>query len=308
MKYFIGIDIGGTTIKGGVVSEDNHIISKKIIDTKAFCGYEVICDDICDMINELTTEANVKIEDISRIGMGSPGAIDVTNGVVLTAANLGFKNAPIAEYIKNKTGVDVFLGNDANCAALGEFVLTETTAKSMAMITIGTGFGFGLIVNGQPYVGETYGGGEYGHTSLIFEGKPCTCGQNGCVEAYASFTAFMNQIDDYIKENPDSELASMENLDGKKMFELAKSDFEPAKKLVDRFITYISQAVVNIVNTFDTKIIVIGGGISKSSEYFLPKVYSYVEKNRFCKEVAMPEICVASKGNDIAIIGAANLC
>lgn len=308
MKYLVGIDIGGMTIKGGIVTTDNQIVAKSVIDTRTALGEDVICQDICDLIHGLIDMAGIEKNDILSVGVGSPGAIDTNKGLVLIAVNLKFNNVYLAQKIEDLVGIKTVVGNDANCAALGEYILRDTTAKSMAMITIGTGFGFGLVLDNKVYCGETYGGGEMGHSTLVFEGEECSCGEKGCVEAYASFTALHNQIDRFIAQNPQSFLANYpKKVEGKELFELAISGNKEAQILVDRFLVYIGQTVVNIINIFDTGLIIIGGGISKSSDYFLPKIIEYVDKTRFCKISKLPEISVATNGNDVAIVGAANL-
>lgn len=312
MKYFAGVDLGGTNIKGGLVNSDNKILYTKSIKTMPERGFEAVAEGIASLVTDMAQEYGIKMQDIEYIGIGSPGAIDSKRGVVYFAGNLGWENAHLGEYIERKLNKEVYVGNDANCAALGEYLTgSQMKCESMAMLTIGTGVGFGLILNNKVYSGATYGGGEFGHTTLILDGESCTCGKKGCIEAYASFTALLRDTGRFIEKNPQSLLAKMEHekgeLEGKDIFEAAINGNQDAINITDRFLEYIGAGVVNLINILDPAVIVIGGGISKSEAYFLPKIKKYVADNAFCKQVPMPEIKVASSGNDVGIIGAARL-
>lgn len=309
MRYFAGIDLGGTNIKGGIVNSNNEILCTRSLKTKPERGFEAVADDISMLIETMVNEADVQIE---YVGIGSPGAVDSNKGIVYFAGNLNWENVPLAEYVSKKLNKKVYLANDANCAALGEYLSWNSKEfNSMAMVTIGTGVGFGFIFEGKLYHGSTYGGCEFGHTTLIMDGEKCTCGKKGCIEAYASFTALIRDAGKYAEENPDSSLAKLKsekgNLGGRLLFEEAVNSNIEAIKIVDRFLEYIGAGLVNIVNILDPEVIVIGGGISNSSDYFLPKIKQYVAENAFCKQVKPPEIRVATSGNDVGIIGSARL-
>lgn len=309
MRYFAGIDLGGTNIKGGIVSDNNEILCTKSLKTKPERGFEAVAQDIVELVKALELEAEVEIE---YVGIGSPGAVDSNKGIVYFAGNLGWENVPLSEYVSQKLNKKVYLANDANCAALGEYLsINPKDFKSMAMVTIGTGVGFGFIFEGKLYHGATYGGCEFGHTTLILDGEQCTCGKKGCIEAYASFTALIRDASKYIEAHPGGKLAKLkkenENIGGRLLFEEAVSGNEEAAEIVERFLEYIGAGIVNIVNILDPEVVVIGGGISKSSDYFIPKISRYVAENAFCKQVKPPEIKVASSGNDVGIIGAARL-
>lgn len=312
MKYFAGIDLGGTSIKGGIVNSDNEIVYTKSIRTMPERGFESVAEDIANLVIDMTNESEIKMKNIEYVGIGSPGAIDSKRGVVYFAGNLGWENAPLGEYIHRKLDKKVYVGNDANCAALGEYLTgSQKCYESMAMLTIGTGVGFGLILGNRVYSGATYGGAEFGHTTLVLNGEKCTCGKKGCIEAYASFTALVRDTERFINQNPQSKLAKLKlekgEIEGKDIFEAAINGDEASVRIIDRFLEYIGAGVVNIINILDPAVIVIGGGISKSSEYFLPKIRKYVADNAFCKQVAPAEIRVATPGNDAGIIGSARL-
>ena len=312
MKYFAGIDLGGTTIKGGIVDAENRIICSKSIRTLPERGFEAVAEDIAVLFEELVKSSGLEMASIEYLGAGSPGAVDVKTGKVFFSGNLGWENAELGKYLKNRLGKDVYVGNDASCAALGEFVcLEDKSIDSMAMMTVGTGVGFGLILGGHMYSGATYGGGEFGHTTLVFAGEQCTCGKKGCIEAYASFTALIRDAFKLAEDNPDGRIAEIIKrdgmIDGKSIFEAAIAGYPDARKLTETFIEYIGAGVVNIINILDPQMIVIGGGISRSSDYFLPKLIEYARENAFCRQVKLCDIRVASKGNDAGIIGAARL-
>lgn len=312
MKYYIGIDLGGTTIKGGLLDSDNNIIYSKSIDTEVKRGFEAVAQDMATLVEEILSENSLGMNDIEYVGVGSPGAVDIRTGKIFFAGNLEWENVELGEYLKKKLGKDVYVGNDGSCAALGEFLcLEDKSIESMAMITIGTGVGFGFIFESRMYNGATYGGGEFGHTTLIFGGESCTCGQKGCIEAYASFRALIRDAQKFATDNPKSRIAEIISkkgtINGKDIFEAAKEGYGDAQKLTDRFIEYIGAGVVNIINILDPQVVVIGGGISKSSDYFLPKLMKYTADNVFCKQAKLSEIRVASRGNEAGIIGAARL-
>lgn len=313
MKYYAGIDLGGTNIAGAIVDENNKILVSKSVKTKSERGFVPIADDIASLILQMVKEANLSLEEIQSVGVGSPGAINMETGIVYFAGNLKWENANLGEYLTNKLNKKVYVANDANCAALGEFLAMEEgkNYKSMAMITIGTGVGFGLILDNKVYSGATYGGTEYGHAMLVMDGEDCTCGRKGCIEAYASFSALLRDANRFVDANPQSYLAEIRNangeLTGKDLFDSAIKGEEDAVKIIDRFLEYIGTAIVSLTNLLDPEVIIIGGGISPAKDYFLPKLKSYVDNNRFCKQVASPEILVATLGNDAGIIGAARL-
>jgi len=312
MKYFAGIDLGGTTIKGGIVDNENRLVYSKSIDTVVERGFEAVAEDIAKLVEELLIINNLEMDDIEYVGVGSPGAVDTKSGKIYFSGNLGWENVELGEYLKKRLKKEMYVGNDGSCAALGEFLcLEDKNVDSMAMITIGTGVGFGFIFNGHMYDGATYGGGEFGHTTLVFGGEQCTCGQKGCIEAYASFTALIRDATKFATDNPKSCIAEIISrngkINGKDIFEAAKKGYPDAQMLTERFIEYIGAGIVNIINMLDPQVIIIGGGISKSSDYFLPKVIKYASENVFCRQAKLSEIRVAARGNEAGIIGAARL-
>lgn len=306
MKYYAGIDLGGTNIAGAIIDENNKFICHKSVKTLSERGFDAVVGDIVALVGDMVESCG--IDGVQSIGIGSPGA--VKDGRVLFSGNLKWRNAPLADKVKELTGKDTYLANDANCAALGEYIANKTD-KSMALITIGTGVGFGFIKDNKIFAGDTYGGAELGHQIFKFSGESCTCGKNGCIEAYASFSALLRDANRYTEQNKKSYLASIKKqvgtLDGKMIFEAAIAGDTGAITLTKQFIEYIALAITGIIDVLDPALVVIGGGICKSEGYFMPILKEYVEKNVFCIDAGVAEIKVATLGNFAGILGAAKL-
>lgn len=306
MKYYAGIDLGGTNIAGAIIDQNNKFICHKSVKTLSERGFDAIVNDIANLVRDMILESG--IDEVQSIGIGSPGA--VKDGRVLFSGNLKWRNAPLVHKIKELTGKNTYLANDANCAALGEYIANKND-KSMALITIGTGVGFGFIKDNKIFAGDTYGGAELGHQMFKFGGESCTCGKNGCIEAYASFSALLRDANRYIENNKKSYLASIKKqagmLDGKMIFSAAIAGDTGAIEITKQFIEYIALTIVGIIDVLDPSLVVIGGGICKSEDYFLPILKEYVEKNVFCTDAGIAQIKVATLGNFAGILGAAKL-
>lgn len=306
MKYYAGIDLGGTNIAGAIIDENNKFICHKSVKTLSERGFDAIVNDIATLVSNMIIESG--IADVESIGIGSPGA--VKDGSVLFSGNLKWRNAPLADMVQELTGKQTYLANDANCAALGEYIANKTD-KSVALITIGTGVGFGFIKDNKIFAGDTYGGAELGHQMFKFGGERCTCGKNGCIEAYASFSALLRDANRYVEKNKKSYLASIKKqagiLDGEMIFAAAIAGDIGAKDLTNQFIEYIALAITSIIDVLDPALVIIGGGICKSEHYFMPILKEYVAKNVFCTDAGIAQIKVATLGNFAGILGAAKL-
>ena len=230
-------------------------------------------------------------------------------GVVERAYNLGWDHVPVCRMLEERFHVPCRLSNDANCAALAEQVAGAAVGHdNVVLITLGTGVGGGIIIGGKIYDGMRGAGAELGHTLLVLDGEPCTCGRRGCWEAYSSATALIRQARQAAAEHPESLLAGAEEITGKTVFDAADRGDETANAVVDRFCDYLGAGVTNIVNALAPEVILIGGGISRQGERLLAPVRRYVEKNCFGgPEGAIPIIAAARLGNDAGIIGAAAL-
>lgn len=294
----LGIDIGGTNVKFGVV-DGLDIIFKSDIPTGAKReDTEIVADIIAECKKILS-----KYDKIDKIGIGSPGIIDSENGVATRATNINFKNTPICKMITDATGIPARIGNDANCAVLGElYAGYGREYKNVVLVTLGTGVGGGIIIDGKPYFGTRGDAGEIGHMIINCDDILCGCGQTGCYEAYASVSALIRQTQDAIEKHPESELAkkaeSVGKVSGRTAFDAMREGCPVATSLVDRYLNYITVGLKSIYHIFRPDVIVIGGAISNEGEYLtVPLNEKMGEKSVI--------IATSKLKNDIGIIGAA---
>ena len=305
----IGIDLGGTNIAVGAVNERHEIIARCSVPTGAERPAQAVIADMCAAVEEALRRAGLTAADCASIGIGSPGTCDPETGVVARAYNLGWKDVPVCRMLTEHFGLPAHLGNDANCAALAEVVAGAAAGRrDVVLITLGTGVGGGIIIGGKIYAGMRGAGAELGHTVLVLDGEPCTCGRRGCWEAYSSATALIRQACQAAARHPDSLLARLADVNGKTVFDAADRGDETARAVVDRYCDYLGAGLVNIVNALAPEVILIGGGISRQGERLLAPVRRYVERNCFGgKDGAVPVIAPAKLGNEAGIIGAAAL-
>lgn len=312
--YNLGIDLGGTNIKAGLVDENNEVKFKSSVPTGVADGNEAVVENIVKACAIVLHEAGITLADVSNIGIGTPGAVNSDTGVVERAENMKFENFPLAAKLEEKINRKVYIENDANAAALGEYVAGAAMgAKDAVCVTLGTGVGGGIIVDGKLYSGANYAGGELGHSVIAFDGVPCNCGRKGCWERYASVTALIAQTKEAMKANIGSALWTIagndiESVNGKTAFDAMRANDEVGKVVVDRFIRYIACGVTNMVNIFQPDVICIGGAISKEGDYILKALNEIVEEERFTKvSDKQTKVVMATLENDAGIIGAANL-
>ena len=309
-EYYVGIDLGGTNIAAAVVDEAGIIYGRSTKKTNAPRPYEEIFADMAECAREAAKESGISFEDVISVGIGCPGSIDNETGNIEFANNLDFYDVPIVSHMKNLLGKEIYVENDANAAAWGEYLAgSGSGTKSMIMITLGTGVGGGIIDNGHLLTGAYGKGAEIGHMVIHLNGEKCTCGRKGCFEAYASATALINQTKRAMKENPDSEMwkkvKTLSKVDGKTAF---TTKDRIAKEIIKNYLNYLSEGIVNVVNVFQPEVICIGGGVSNAGEKILNPIkkaiknYSYA---RFGKK--QTEVQIAQLGNDSGIIGAALL-
>ena len=307
--YRIGIDLGGTNIAVGVVDDRHQIVAEASLPAGAHRPAEQVVADMCRAAELALDKAGLTAGDCVSIGVGAPGTCDPARGVVVCAYNLNWFDVPVCAMLTKHFGLPARLSNDANCAALAEVVAgAAVDCRSMVLVTLGTGVGGGVIVDGKIVSGLGGAGGEVGHSILVLDGEPCTCGRRGCWEAYSSATALIRQARQAAAEHPESLLAGAEEITGKTVFDAADRGDETANAVVDRFCDYLGAGVTNIVNALAPEVILIGGGISRQGERLLAPVRRYVERNCFGgPEGAIPIFAVARLGNDAGIIGAAAL-
>ena len=313
MKYTVGIDIGGTDIKIGIVDKHHNIVSKGVYPTQAEKGAEGVIQNIISAIDMIFEKSGIDKKDCTHIGIGCPGTIDAQNGVVIYSNNLEWENIHLKEKINQATGLDVYISNDANCAALGEVKAGfGGKYKNAVVITLGTGVGGGIVIDGKLFEGGI-GGAEIGHTLIEKDGVLCTCGRKGCLEAYASATALIRQAKEAANSNQDSQLYKMcngdiENMNGKIPFDAAKAGDKTAIDVIDKYTDYLAEGIVNMTNIFRPEAIILSGGISKQGEYLTHILRSKVMPNLFGGTSSyLPEIECAVLANDAGIAGAASL-
>lgn len=312
MKYTIGIDLGGTNIAAGLVDGDSRLIVKASVPTRASRPWREIAADMAALAERLAKEAGLPFSAVCSIGVGSPGTPDTKRGIILFSGNLGWDRVPVAQELSRLTGKPVLLANDANCAALAEGKAGAGKGlSSLVLVTFGTGIGAGILLDGRVYEGFNFGAGEFGHMVIRSGGEACTCGRKGCWEAYASMTALCRQAGRAALKNPSSALSRLESsgegLNGRNVFEAAKAGDETARAVVGRFLQYVSEGVVNVVNILQPQAVLIGGALSKEGDYVLAPLRRYARLNAFCRNNTLPRIGCASLGNDAGILGAALL-
>lgn len=312
--YYVGIDLGGTKIAAGLVDEKGRLIHKDSIPTGKHRPYQEIVKDMAMLVREIIKDADIDISSVKSVGIGSPGTADDKNGILVYANNLtNFVNVPLRSEMQKYIDLPIILDNDANCAALAESVAgAAKDVKNSVTITLGTGVGSGVVIDGKVYSGFNYSAAEMGHMVIELEGEPCTCGRKGCWEAYASATGLIEHTIRAAKENPDSLINKLVNgdislIDAKTAFDAAKQGDKTGQAVVDKYIYYLAEGLINVINIFAPEILVIGGGISKEGEYLLKPLREIVYKYVYFKEEPQTEIKAAQMGNDAGIIGAAML-
>ena len=314
--YRLGIDLGGTNIVAGVVDKNHKIVARASCKTAVPRPESEICDSMAEVAKKAIEKAKITIDDIHSIGIGVPGAVNPKTGVIEYSANLFFHNWEVVKMMEERLGKKVLIENDANAAALGEYLAGSAKgAKNAVAITLGTGVGGGIIVDGKIYSGSNFAGAELGHMVIVKDGKECACGRHGCWETYASATGLINLTKQKILSEK-LEFSYMLKLcdgdinkvSGKTSFD-AMSDGDPtAKAVVEEYISYLSCGLVNIINIFQPDVLCIGGGISAQGENLLGPVRQYVERERYTKHNdKQTVICACTLGNDAGIIGAAYL-
>ena len=307
--YRIGIDLGGTNIAAGVVDEAHHILGKAQTPTHAKSGPQAVLAGIVLCVHQALDAAGVGLGDCAGAGLGAPGTCDTAWGVVHNAHNLGWDSVPVTDPLRQALGLPVFLGNDADCAALAEAVVGAARGcYSALMITLGTGVGGGFIAGGRIESGYRGLGGEFGHICIAMGGEECTCGQRGCWEAYASATALVRQARAAAAANPDSALSRADELTGLSIYAAATAGDEIARQVTERYAEYVGVGLVNYINVLFPKVVLLGGGVSGAKDALLTPVRRYVEEHAFFSDLKLlPEIRIAALGGDAGIIGAAAL-
>ncbi len=313
--YTIGIDLGGTNIAAGLVDESYNIIRKTSVPTNAKRPADEIVKDMAAVCHRLCKEEGIDVADIKNVGIASPGTIDRNAGMVKYTNNLPFKGFPIAAKLKEYFPVkSVSVANDADAAAYGEMVAGAGKGhKDFIMITLGTGVGGGIIINGQLYNGFNSAGGELGHTVIAYGGAQCSCGRRGCWEAYSSATALIRMTKEKMDECKDSKMweyvgGDISKVNGRTAFDCMRAGDEAAKQVVDTYISYLATGTANMINIFQPSVLAFGGGVANEKDNLIKPLQALVQGSTYGTDPAsMTQIRCATLGNDAGIIGAAAL-
>ena len=315
--YSFGIDLGGTNIAIGVVdTETGAIVKKGSVPTLANRHADEIMKDMASLCKKLAEEMGLSISDFAYAGIAAPGTIDNETGTVIYSNNIRMDNYPIAAKLMEYSGVKkVYCENDATAAAYGEAAYGASKgSKNSVMITLGTGLGGGVIVDGKLVTGSNAAGSELGHTVISVGGLPCTCGRRGCWEAYSSATGLINMTKRKLEKatKNDTVMVEMVEKDGKvsgrTAFNAMKMGDKMGKEVVDEYLLYLAEGITNMVNIFQPEVVVIGGGVCNEKEHLVEPLKAMVAEGDYYKgEGIHAQIKVAELGNDAGIIGAAML-
>ena len=309
----IGIDVGGTNIEVGLIDEKGNIIGELISHTKSEKSFEEIDENLILLTEQLIKEQRINIRDIMSIGIGLPGVTDSERGVFVTAPNLKVDGFPIKDVFEKKFGIPVFIDNDANCAALAEAVLGSMKDFDYSVtITLGTGIGSGIIMNKRIFQWPHDFAGEIGHMVIQLDGELCGCGRKGCWEQYASSSALRRMAVKELEKNSDSLIIKMvdgnlEKISTRIVFEADKRGDRIAREVIDIYIKYLGEGLVNVINILAPQAIAIGGGISRQGDRIIKPVKEMVNSKIFARSMIIPEILPAEFARQAGIIGASML-
>lgn len=307
-KYVIGIDLGGTKINTVVSDIEGNIKAQVVIPTMADQGKEVVLDRIISTVNAVLNDSNISLDDIEAIGIGSPGPLNAKEGVIITTPNLPFKNFNLVQPLKDKFNIPVYLDNDANVAAIGEFMFgAGKGTENMVYMTVSTGVGGGAVLNGKIYRGSTSNALEIGHTTVKPDGPMCNCGNRGCLEAISSGTSIAKRGKEACATNVVTSLKQYENLTSYEVFVEAGKGDEVAKEIIEEAMTYLGIGVANAITIFDPEVVIIGGGVSKAGDVVFDTIKKVVDRRCFKIMADNCKVLPAGLGADAGVIGAVGL-
>jgi len=310
-KYYVGIDLGGTFIKGGIVDDLGNIVVQDKTPTESAGGADKVAENIAALAKKLMAAVGLSIGDVEGIGMGVPGMIDSKAGTVIYSNNLAWEDFAIGQRVQELTGLPVKIANDANVAALGEVKFGVAKAYEHAiLLTLGTGVGGGIVVDGKLVEGNRSAGAELGHSVIVMGGEQCTCGRKGCLEAYASATALIRDTKRAMLLHPESkmwEIGSLDEVTGKTAFDYAESD-SFAKEVVDGYIRGLACGIVNFANIFRPEVVILGGGVCAQGDNLVKPLQAILDKELFAGAMGpQVKVLIAELGNSAGILGAAAL-
>ena len=310
---YVGIDVGGTGLKAGVVDENGKILSKVSCPTLVERGAEPVINDMAHLALKAIEESGYSLDEVKAVGIGIPGIQDPRTGRVPFCTNLGWHDVPLVELMQKVIDKPIFVGNDATVAGLAEAVSgVSAGVKNSVFVTLGTGVGGGIVVDGKVFSGSNGVGSEIGHMITVAGGELCTCGNRGCWERYASATAIIRMGVESAKKNPDGALAKavngkLDDITAKHVIDLAKEGDPDCAEIFDTYVYHLCVGLVSIINFFDPEVIALGGGVSAAGEFLLNAVRKKMPELVFYKTMPYARIELATLGNDAGIIGAAML-
>ena len=312
--YRIGVDMGGTNLAAGIVSEDGTIAAQSSVPTGE-PNAEKIAKKTAGLIHDLMAEANISESEIEIIGVGVPGTANQKTGAIEYANNLGMEDVEFLELLRPYfPNTPLGIENDANAAAYAEYKFgAGQGGGSMVLITLGTGIGAGIIINGVLFEGINYASGELGHMTIRYDGLECNCGRRGCFERYASASALVEQAQAAMESCKDSLLwelcdGDISTMNGKLFFDAVRREDETALGVLRRYTEYLSEGILDIVNLLQPELVCIGGGISREGELLISPVREHLARLNYARTSQyQTQIKAAVLGNDAGIIGAAFL-
>lgn len=307
----IGVDIGGTSVKAGILDENNVIIARAVVPTLREHGFEGMIDDIASAATLAADRIGIPMTEFPCIGFGCPGMIDTKSGIVIHSGNLGWTNRPARDALQAHFPIPVYLGNDANCAVAGEMVNGAAKGyQNVLMLTLGTGVGGGVMLDGKIVTGGRGLGTELGHMKLTYDGEPCTCGMTGCLEAYASVTALIRDAERAMIANPDSLLNTYRKeqgpINGKAICDCADCGDAAAIQVLTQYEEWLAAGTGSLISIFRPDVVLFGGGLSAQGDKLLIPVRTKAKNHTFAGHILdLPPFKEALLGNDAGIIGAA---
>ncbi len=312
MKY-IGVDLGGTHMAAGVVGEDGVIYSKAETSTLPGRPFESIIADMGSVADKALKKSGFSLDDISCVGVGIPGIADNEKGNVIFCTNLFWEDEPLRKELQKYINKPVWIENDATVAGFAENAIgVSRGCKSSVFLTIGTGLGSGIVIDGKPWTGAHGVASELGHLTMAIDGEPCTCGKDGCLERYCSATALVRMAKEICISHPDCDISKRVNgqldaLNAKIIIDSAKDGDSLSLMLFNRYTRYLALALNTIVSFLDPEMIVLGGGVSHAGEFLLNSIMEKIPNYLMFKSMPFAEVRLATLGNDAGIIGSAFL-
>lgn len=310
MKYSVAIDLGGTNIGAGIVCENGELIYKTSVSNENQGNMDALFSQIGEVSLQCIRESEIDKSQISFIGIGAPGICESPKGPVIFAPNIHWTYADIVPAVENITNIPVLVGNDADCAAVGEYKLgCGKDYSNFIMLTLGTGIGGAYMVNGKLFPFGKYGG-EFGHIPLIYDGVPCNCGKNGCFEVYGSAIALKRETREMAEKHPESLIWQMcendlQKIGGRTAFDAADMGDETGKIICDTYISYLAEGISGIINIFRPDAVIVGGGVSNQGDSLFDPLNEKVKNLCYAhNNVPVPPVRKASLGNKAGIIGA----